>query len=48
MNKINTNRKDLKMKTNNSKFSTIVMTLAASVNAGALVYAIYLVFAVTV
>jgi hypothetical protein len=48
MKTIKPNRKAPKMNFHESKLSSIVLTLLASANAGALAYSIYLVFAVTV
>jgi hypothetical protein len=42
------NRKGLKMNNKNTRISTIIGTLTASVSGSALVYSIYLVFAITI
>lgn len=48
MTKTENNRKDLKMNNNDTKLSTIVGMLMASTSGSALVYSIYLVFAITI
>lgn len=46
--KMKHNRKDLKMKNKNSKISSTIIAMTVSANISAMVYSIYLVFAITI
>jgi len=45
---IENNRKDLIMKTSDTKLSSLIATCAATANAGALAFGIYLMFVATI